>query len=161
MAVSAIFWTRAVVGGRRFGDWTSITRCPKNDEYPKHQFVTAVTSSEAESVAPYSHGRYGNTPSPPGFSVAAEAGRPQPPATMIRGLPAIPTCCTSARRSSGHSMHCPATSSGEANESHLLRGSERKPPPQGKRTKGSHRWPWAAPMWSKWSSTAWSMTCAF
>ena len=31
----------------------------------ENQIVTAVTSSEAKSVASYSRGRYGNTPSPP------------------------------------------------------------------------------------------------
>jgi hypothetical protein len=40
---------------------------PKNDGYSKSKSVTAVTSFEAGSVAPYSYGRYGNTPSPLGF----------------------------------------------------------------------------------------------
>ena len=31
---------------------SQFTACPKNDEYPKHKFVTAVTSSVAGSVAP-------------------------------------------------------------------------------------------------------------
>ena len=55
----------------------SVKRRPKNYGLSKIRFVMAVTSSEAGSVAPYPHGRYRNT-HPPGFSVAAEAGRPPP-----------------------------------------------------------------------------------
>jgi hypothetical protein len=48
------------------------TRCPKNDGVLKEQFVTAVTSAEAEAWACCSDGKYGSTPRPHGFSVAAE-----------------------------------------------------------------------------------------
>ena len=44
---------------------SKITRRPKNDGDTKRKSVTAVTSSEAGSVASYSRGRYGSTLIPP------------------------------------------------------------------------------------------------
>jgi hypothetical protein len=57
----------------------------------KSKFVTAVTSSEPEAPHP-TNAVDTEAPHPPGFSVTAEAGRPQLPATMIRACPRHVRC---------------------------------------------------------------------